>query len=210
MFQYSSLAEKPLDQWEIATHWRAFQIQDKSRHCDPHLDHTKFNGLLPLTIDGVLTKGKGLKTKRFFFFSQFRYCSLLNLVCGHNEWTLTVTNDHMENRCCGIFLSYIYHKLHGVADFTLQTFNIFIILHTLVSNTFEDLIFAGTGLLPQFLLDLSPIIGNPCQFSRLNWFDPGVWRCQFKTYWGCYCCWCWCRGSCWQQFVADLGTEVWS
>ena len=56
MFQYSSLAEKPLDQWEIATHWRAFQIQDKSRHCDPHLDHTKFNGLLPLTIDGVLVK----------------------------------------------------------------------------------------------------------------------------------------------------------
>ena len=55
MFQYSSLAEKPLDQWEIATHWRAFQIQDKSRHCDPHLDQTKFNGLLPLIIAGVLT-----------------------------------------------------------------------------------------------------------------------------------------------------------
>ena len=53
MFQYSSLAEKPLDQWEIATHWRAFQIQDKSR---PHLDQTKFNGLLPLTIDGVLVR----------------------------------------------------------------------------------------------------------------------------------------------------------
>ena len=56
MFQYSSLAEKPLDQWEIATHWRAFQIQDKSRHCDPHLDQTKFNDLSPLTIDGVLVK----------------------------------------------------------------------------------------------------------------------------------------------------------
>ena len=54
MFQYSSLAEKPLDQWEIATHRRPFQIQDKSRHCHPHLDQTKFNDLLPLTIDGVL------------------------------------------------------------------------------------------------------------------------------------------------------------
>ena len=32
MFQYSSLTEKPFDQWEIATHLRAFQIQDKSRH----------------------------------------------------------------------------------------------------------------------------------------------------------------------------------
>ena len=49
MFQYSSLAEKPFDQWEIATHWRP-------HHCDPHLDQTKFNDLLPLTIDGVQHK----------------------------------------------------------------------------------------------------------------------------------------------------------
>ena len=58
MYQHSSLAEKPLDQWEIATHRRAFQIKDKSRHCDPNLDQTKFNDLLPSTIDGVLTMGK--------------------------------------------------------------------------------------------------------------------------------------------------------
>ena len=25
-------------------------------------------------------------------------------------------------------------------------------------------------------------------FSRRNWCDPGVWRCQLKTCWGCYCC----------------------
>ena len=25
-----------------------------------------------------------------------------------------------------------------------------------------------------------------------------------------YCCWRWCRGSCWQQFVTDLGADVWS
>ena len=40
--------------------------------------------------------------------------------------------------------------------------------------------------------------------SKLYWCDPGVWRCQLKTYWGCFCCWCWWWGSCWQQFVADL------
>ena len=28
-------------------------------------------------------------------------------------------------------------------------------------------------------------------FSKLDWCDPGVWRCQLKTCWGCYCCWCW-------------------
>ena len=47
-------------------------------------------------------------------------------------------------------------------------------------------------------------------FSKLDWCDPGVWRRQFKTCWGCFYCRCWCWGSCWQQFVADLGTEVWS
>ena len=70
-----------------------------------------------------------------------------------------------------------------------------------------------------FLSDLSPIIGNACQWlpnslthsvtlSKLYWCDPGVWRCQLKTYWGC--CWCWWWGSCWQQFVSDLEAEVWS
>ena len=47
-------------------------------------------------------------------------------------------------------------------------------------------------------------------FSKLDWCDPGVLRCQLKTCWGCYCCWCWCWGSCWQQFVTDLGADVWS
>ena len=31
-------------------------------------------------------------------------------------------------------------------------------------------------------------------FSKLDWCDPGEWRCQLKTCWGCYCCWCWCWG----------------
>ena len=47
----------------------------------------------------------------------------------------------------------------------------------------------------QFLSDRSPIIGNACHsltdslthsvtFSKLDWCDPGVWRCQLKTCWG--------------------------
>ena len=43
-------------------------------------------------------------------------------------------------------------------------------------------------------------------FSKLDWCNPGVWRCQLKTCWCCNCCW-W--GSCWQQFVADFEAEVW-
>ena len=48
-----------------------------------------------------------------------------------------------------------------------------------------------------FLSDPSSIICNACQllndsltdsllFSELDWCDPGVWRCQLKTCWGCY------------------------
>ena len=47
-------------------------------------------------------------------------------------------------------------------------------------------------------------------FSKLDWCDPGVWRCLLKTCCGCYCCWCRWWESCWQQFVADLEAEVWS
>ena len=57
---------------------------------------------------------------------------------------------------------------------------------------------------------VSNSLTNWLLFSKLDWCGPGVWRCQLKTCWGCYCCSCWCWGSCWQQFVADLGPDVWS
>ena len=31
-------------------------------------------------------------------------------------------------------------------------------------------------------------------FSKLDWYDPGMWRWQLKTCWSCYFCWCWCWG----------------
>ena len=44
----------------------------------------------------------------------------------------------------------------------------------------------------RFLSDPSPIIGYACHsltdwllFSKLDACDPGVWRCQLKTCWGC-------------------------
>ena len=45
-----------LDQWKIRIHllWgKSFNIP---LHCDPHLNQTKFNDLLPLTIPGVLNE----------------------------------------------------------------------------------------------------------------------------------------------------------
>ena len=50
---------------------------------------------------------------------------------------------------------------------------------------------------------------NSVTLHRLYWCDPGVYRCQLNTCWGCYCCWCWWWELCWQQFVADLEAEVW-
>ena len=37
-------------------------------------------------------------------------------------------------------------------------------------------------------------------FSKLDWCDPGMWRWQLKTCWGCYCYSCWWWEKCWLQF----------
>ena len=42
---------------------------------------------------------------------------------------------------------------------------------------------------------LPPSLTHSVTFSKLDWCDPGVWRCQLKTCWGCYCCRCWWWGS---------------
>ena len=44
-----------LDQWEIRIHLLCGKSFNIPLHCDPHLNQTKFNDLLPLTIPGVLT-----------------------------------------------------------------------------------------------------------------------------------------------------------
>ena len=49
-------------------------------------------------------------------------------------------------------------------------------------------------------LSMDDWLTHSLPFSRLHWFDPGVW--------GCYCCWYWWCGSCWQQFVAGLGIDA--
>ena len=34
---------------------------------------------------------------------------------------------------------------------------------------------------------------------KLNWCDPGMWRCLLKTCYGCYCCWCRSRFWSWSS-----------
>ena len=46
----------PLDQWEIRIHLLWGKCFNSPQYCDPHLDQTKSNDLLPLTIHGVLSK----------------------------------------------------------------------------------------------------------------------------------------------------------
>ena len=72
------------------------------------------------------------------------------------------------------------------------------------------LIFIGPESDHWLCLSLTHSLTHSVTFSKLYWCDPGVRSCQLKTYWGCYCCWRWWWGSCWQQFVADLEAEVWS
>ena len=75
----------------------------------------------------------------------------------------------------------------------------------------QDMIFYRTRVRSLAMLVthwLTHSLTHELLFSKLYWCDPGVWRCQLKTCWGCYCCWC--CGSCWQQFVTDFGADVWS
>ena len=37
---------------------------------------------------------------------------------------------------------------------------------------------------------LATLVTHSMLFSRLDWCEPGVWRCQLKTCFACYCCWC--------------------
>ena len=52
--------------------------------------------------------------------------------------------------------------------------------------------FYGTRVRSLLPLSLTDSLTHFVLFSKLDWCDPGVWRCQLKTCRGCYCCWCWC------------------
>ena len=45
-----------LDQWEIRIHLLWGKCFNIPHHCDPYLNQTKLNGLLPLPIDGVIVE----------------------------------------------------------------------------------------------------------------------------------------------------------
>ena len=38
---------------------------------------------------------------------------------------------------------------------------------------------------------LAMLVTHSVLFCKLHWCYHDVWRCQLKTCWGCYCCWCW-------------------
>ena len=69
-------------------------------------------------------------------------------------------------------------------------------------------IFHRTTRVRSLAMLFSDCLTDSLPFSKLDWRDPGVWRRQIKTCWGCYCCWFWWWGSCWQQFDAYLGVQA--
>ena len=86
-------------------------------------------------------------------------------------------------------------------------------LYQVRKNTFVNFklfcFFIGTESDHQQPLSTTHLLTGWLLFSRLVWCDPGMWKCLLKTCWCCCCCRCWWWGSCWKQFVADLGAEVW-
>ena len=52
----------------------------------------------------------------------------------------------------------------------------------------QNFIFNGSESHHRLPLSLTHSLTHSLPFSRLDWCDPGVRRCQPKTCWGCYCC----------------------
>ena len=79
-----------LDQWEIRIHLLWGKCFNIPHHCDPHLNQTKFNDLLPLTIDGVLV-----------IVFEFVYLSV--------RWAVTflMLNCQMHCDTCCTFISWL-------------------------------------------------------------------------------------------------------
>ena len=63
------------------------------------------------------------------------------------------------------------------------------LLFALSLSSGEFLIFIGPESDHWQCLSLTDWLTHWLPFSKLDWCDPGVWRCQLKTCWGCYCCW---------------------
>ena len=100
-------------------------------------------------------------------------------------------------------------KLHKSLDVTLLLHfgmenakkcisSYFIVL--VICNPLLLWIFIGPESDHCLLLSLTHWLTDSLLFSKLDWCDPGVWRCLLKTCWGCYCCWCWGLKTCWCRF----------
>ena len=71
-----------LDQWEIRIHLLWGKCFNIPHHCDPRLNQTKFNDLLPLTIDGVLMK------KRWFGEAHVNHLLAKHDFLSQEKWSL--------------------------------------------------------------------------------------------------------------------------
>ena len=65
-------------------------------------------------------------------------------------------------------------------------------------NVYAVTVYIGPESDHWLCLSLTHSITDWLLFSKFDWCDPGMGRCQLKTCWACYCCWCWCLETCWQ------------
>ena len=97
---------------------------------------------------------------------------------------------------CSVLLLWFlpHHRFHGVWDPMIMKNSdstVSSVLATMLQLLFH---FYRTRVRSLGMLvsdSLTHSLPNSLLFSKLDWCDPGVWRCQLKTCWDCYCCWCW-------------------
>ena len=111
-----------------------------------------------------------------------------------------------QNFNTGIF-DKTFEEKYETVDYVMY-YNIYI--YIIITAYYSNILFIGPESDHWLCLSLTHSLTHWLLFSKLDWCDPGVWKCLIKTCWGCYCCSCWWWETCWHQFGADLEGEFWS
>ena len=95
----------------------------------------------------------------------------------------------------GALTSIFFDRLNSMIYDLKRSIHLRWLFDPVLHSSLDDLVFYRTRVRSLATLVNSWMI-HSLLYSRLDWCDPGVWRCQLKTCWCCYCCRCWWWGSC--------------